>query len=131
MQTRITRVVAPPIGPDEPSHKEQSDSVENGFVGAIKVAYQDFASIMAKEWNREVFFDGNHVGADEESQKAKKNQGMHHARMTILEDLFLSEGLEHQFACPRAECIEARIGTTLAPGGNITEHAIKQDNHRR
>lgn len=53
---------------------------------------------MPKEWNREVFFHCNDVCTNEQSQKAKKNQGMHHARMAILEDFLLAEGLQRKLA---------------------------------
>ena len=91
VQAIIAGFVAPPVCPDQPSHKDQADGVEDGFVGPIKITHQDFTGIGPQQRDSEIFFDGDDISTDKQTEEAKKNQGMHHAWTPILHRLFLAQ----------------------------------------
>ena len=112
--------------PNEPGYKDQTDGIENGLVVPIIVADQNPAGLFAHQWEGEGFFDGDDFGADEQPEKPKEYQGMHHPRFTVLHGFLLTERLCKYRRHPTTDDIQARIGFAFAPGIGVADDAVEQ-----
>jgi hypothetical protein len=93
---------APPAGHAEAHDEEESEHVEDKLVEKVEGALEQ---LDVEEGQGDVVVDGGEHGADEESEKAPEDDGVHDAGISLGEDTRLPQGLPQHEGDPLGNTI--------------------------
>src|SRR5579859_7943354 len=121
--------VAPPCRPAQAGEKDQPHRVKNELIALIEGPDKNLAGIGANQWQGEILFNGNNVGANKEGQKSEEDQGMHHTWSAITQHTLLTEHLCQRLAQAGRQVRNAPVRTTAAPALDVSQDTAGHDRH--